>query len=160
MPGETHCDEFHSVGLDGPGPSNAYRPKMLAQTDDEAHAKATMIRSDRFKYISRALGQDEFYDLLNDPCETKNLIDEPEYSDEIYKLQIAMMKWYQASCDVVPFEYDMRFTVDMLWAKVKAFCPPQYEQDVKNRIRNGAKMNEIIPYCKKLALEENNKKGS
>ncbi len=157
MPGETHCDEFHSVSPNGPGPNNPYRPKMLAQTDDEAHAKATMIRGERFKYISRSLGKDELYDLEKDPGETINLIDDPSYTGELIKLKEEMLRWYQATCDIVPFEYDMRFTVDMLWAMVKSFCPPQFEQEVKAKIKNGAKMNEIILYCRMLAADTSEK---
>ena len=55
LPEEKHCDEFHVSGPNGPSEKFAYWPKMKAQTDDEAHAKATMIRSTEFKYVSRIL---------------------------------------------------------------------------------------------------------
>lgn len=149
-PGETHCDEYHSSGPLGPKETFVYWPKMMAQTDDEAHAKGTMIRSRDYKYISRITGEDEFYDLNLDPGELKNRIYDPAYEKEITKLQIEMLRWYQRTGDVVPFSCDRRFTDEMLWAKAKTFCPPGYEEEVKEKIRQGIKLGALMDYLKEL----------
>lgn len=72
LPEEKHCDEFHVSGPNGPSEKFAYWPKMKAQTDDEAHAKATMIRSTEFKYVSRILDQMNF--MISEKTHRKNTI--------------------------------------------------------------------------------------
>ena len=147
---EKHCDEYHASGPDGPRREFVYWPKMMAQTDGEAHAKATMIRTGEYKYVSRITGEDEFYDLIRDPGEKENQIGNPAYSDQISRLRIEMLKWYQRTCDVVPYEYDRRFTDEGMWAKVKIFCPPAYEEQVKEKIKQGIELGSLIQYVKGL----------
>lgn len=154
LPEEQHCDEYHSVGPDGPARDFVYWPKMMAQTDDMAHAKGTMIRSKNCKYISRITGEDEFYDLRLDPGERINRIGDPACREQIQKLQVEMMRWYQQTCDVVPFSYDRRYTDEMLWAKVKNICPLGHEEEIKEKIHQGVKMGVLLMYLKKLTDKE------
>ena len=151
LPGEQHCDEFHSSGPRGPKETFVYWPKMMAQTDDEAHAKGTMIRNRDYKYISRITGEDEFYDLNLDPGERMNRIHDPAYGAEITKLRLEMLRWYERTSDVVPYSYDRRFTDEMLWAKAKNYCPPGHEEEVREKIRQGIKQGELMDYLKELA---------
>ena len=72
------------------------------------HTKATMCRTKDFKYIKRAYEKDELYNLQNDPGEINNIIDEPQYKDELEKLKNKMLSWYQETCDMVPLETDKR----------------------------------------------------
>ena len=51
---------------------------------------------------------DEFYDLAEDPGETRNLIGDRRYGDEIIRLKERMLTWYMETCDVVPLETDRR----------------------------------------------------
>ena len=51
------------------------------------HTKAAMCRTERMKYVRRAFEMDELYDLTEDPGETRNLIAEPAYRDELLKLK-------------------------------------------------------------------------
>lgn len=150
LPEEIHCDEYHSVGPTGPPENFVYWPKMKAQTDHDAHAKATMIRSETFKYISRITAEDEFYDLREDPGERRNQIHNPAYADKVAHMQVELMRWYQRTCDVVPYEQDRRFTDEMLWAKVKNSCPREYEQEVRGKIRGGIKQGMLFQYIKEL----------
>lgn len=150
LPGELHCDEYHSSGPNGPRKDFVYWPKMMAQTDDDAHAKGTMIRTDHWKYISRITGEDEFYDLEKDPGERVNQMENPLFAPQIRELQVELMRWLQATSDVVPYAYDQRFTPEMLWAKVKNQCPPGYEADVKEKIRQGMKQGLLYLYVKEL----------
>lgn len=150
LPEETHCDEFHSSGPDGPPESFVYWPKMKAQSDGTAHAKGTMIRDKRYKYVSRITGEDEFYDMEQDPDEMHNQIQNPVYKEKRMEMQIELMRWYQRTCDVVPHTYDNRFTNEMLWARVRPLCPPEHEEEVKEKIRGGIKQGILIQYLKTL----------
>lgn len=153
LPEETHCDEYHVSGPNGPSEKFAYWPKMKAQTDDEAHAKSTMIRSKDYKYVSRIIGQDEFYDLKKDPQEKTNCIHEKCYEKEIAKLQVALMKWMQATSDVVPHELDSRFTPEMLWNKVKGMCPEGKEDEVRQKIKDGITLGQLMMYMYSITVK-------
>jgi len=150
LPGEQHCDEYHSVGPNGPKESFVYWPKMKAQIDDAAHAKGTMLRTQTMKYISRITGEDELYDLAADPQEKHNCIAYPAYADQLAQLRWKLLQWLQATSDVVPHTYDRRFTDEMLWAKVKNFCPAAYEAEVKQMIADGVKQGPLMDYVRSL----------
>lgn len=151
LPGELHCDEYHTVGSSGPPVTFPYWPKMKAQSDHEAHAKATMIRNQRYKYVRRITGEDECYDLVLDPGERQNQIKNPEYAGIISKMQLDLLDWYQQTSDVVPYEIDDRYTPEMLWAKVKQICPKGYEEDVKEKIRGGMRHGILLQYMRGLS---------
>ena len=55
------------------------------------------VRTDRYKYIRYhgVWDTNEFYDLENDPYETKNLIAEPEYQDTIKQLADDLYDWLE-----------------------------------------------------------------
>ena len=53
LAGEVHCDESHANGPEGVQPANEYYPRLKAQEDDVAHGKATMLRTERYKYVRR-----------------------------------------------------------------------------------------------------------
>lgn len=154
LPGELHCDEYHSCGPDGPSSSSSYWPKMVAQTDDEAHAKGIMMRDRRYKYISRTLGNDELYDLLEDPHEMVNRIDDPTLAFQLIKMQRDMLKWLETTADIVPFEEDQRFTQEMYWARVRHLVPPKKEQQVREMIAKGCNLAVLMEYCRDLSSQE------
>lgn len=137
MPYEWQADEYHGVcGKNGSIPEvSDYWPKQISQTNGDAHIKGTMIRDHRYKYIKRANGKDEFYDLEKDRLEEKNEIDNPQYKDEIFKLKNAMLDWYQATCDIVPRKVDNRIRRSQVEAmtaglseEVRADIFKQYEE--------------------------------
>ena len=113
-----------------------------------------MIRSKEFKYVSRILGADEFYDLRKDPQEKHNCIHEKCYETEIIKMQIALMKWMQATADVVPYEFDSRFTPEMLWNKVKRRCPKEKEGEVLQIIESGVTLGQLMMYMQTIRAEK------
>lgn len=152
LPGETQCDEFHAVSSGTPADkARPYWPRQQAQTDGEAHAKATMIRDERYKYIRRQAGGDEFYDLLEDPGERINRVEDSAYRQQITAMRLAMLDWYQATCDVVPRDYDARFTPEMMWAKVRPECPPDRQEEMRQRLRDGVPMFEIVRQCREMS---------
>ena len=106
---EKQADEFHKYGDEGPKKSSDYWAKMNAEADDFAHEKGTMICDGTYKYVMRLSGTDEFYDLSKDPKEMHNAIDDPAYANKIMELKMAMLHWYQETCDTVQRDFDSRF---------------------------------------------------
>lgn len=155
LPGETHCDESHVNGPNGSPPSFVYWPRQTAMREDDTHAKGTMIRDLRYKYISRMdPAQDEFYDLQWDPQEKINAIGDPRYAGDILRMQREMLHWYQATCDVVPMDYDARFSKEMLWAMMRHNVRDAGEEAfVRQQIDDGVPMARIYG-----ALEARRKK--
>jgi arylsulfatase A-like enzyme len=149
LPDEVHCDEFHAFGPKGSNLNFHYYPRHKAQTDNEAHAKGVMIRNKDYKYISRVLGRDEFYDLKKDPKELINRIDDESYQYELTAMQQKLMKWMIETSDIVPFDYDQRFSFEMKWAKVKNYVPVENVEEIKQRIRDGHNIFLIIEECRK-----------
>ncbi len=148
-PDEIHCDEFHANGPSGTHPSSPYYPRHLAQTDSDAHAKGFMIRTHHHKLVLRVNEKDEFYDLIRDPDELHNAIDNPGYSACIRDLEKKFRVWLMQTADVVPFGYDRRFSDKMVWAKVKSLVPPEHEDEIWDKIRAGTNMYLLIQECQR-----------
>lgn len=137
---EIHCTDADVKTLN---PYNPYYPRNNAQQDSVVHTKATMIRSDKYKYIRRKYEKDEFYDLEKDPSEKVNQIDNPVYKDEILRMQLEMLEWYQTTCDIVPYTLDKRDSFEMTWNRIKLLCPKELEGEAKEKIRQGIGMYSI-----------------
>ena len=109
---EAQASERESLAAGGERGLYAPRIKLQVQEAEAgeplAHSKAAMCRTNRFKYVRRAFETDEFYDLAEDPGETRNLIDEPAFADEVLRLKERMLRWYMETCDVVPLATDQR----------------------------------------------------
>ena len=148
MPEELHCDEYHEPGPQGISPRIAYWPKCKAQEDCEAHAKGVMIRDGRYKYVSRTLGGDEFYDLQEDPHEKRNQIGNEKYFPEIYKMKDAMLKWLEGTADIVPYELDSRFTPEAVYEKAKACASPKDYGNIRKMIDEGKAFIEIMQFAR------------
>lgn len=150
MPHEKHCDESHINGKNGSPPSFVYWPRQTAQRDDKAHQKGTMIRSLEYKYISRLDGSDEFYDLTLDPQEKHNVINCKKYEAQILKMQREQLRWYQATCDIVPLDFDARFNNEMLWAMLRGNVENENEARlIKRLVFEGNKMPFIMEALRK-----------
>lgn len=148
---ERHCSEAVNPEIQGRERNLVYWPRYAAQWDDEAHAKGTMIRTREWKYVYRAEGKCELYDLIKDPQEKRNRADDPSCVQIIAGLSAELLAWYQNTCDVVPYEPDERFSKRMIWEKVKNLCPKGYEEEVKNRIDSGMGLFPAQYYCRDLA---------
>ena len=150
QPGEVHCDEYHIREGVTASENTEYWPRLKAQADDTAHAKGIMIRSSRYKYISRTLGEDELSDFEVDAKERHNLIHSPEHQETVNKLQREMLKWLQATDDIVPYEPDQRYTPAMLWAKAKPFITKDNEEAVKKMIEEKVDFPTFMQYLRSL----------
>ena len=87
---------------------NQYWPRLRLQTSDEQpwHTKATMCRTESFKYVRRLYEQDELYDLEHDPHELVNRIADPALAQALCDLKERLLTWYMETCDVVPMDLD------------------------------------------------------
>lgn len=154
LAGELHCDETNGTSVNR---FNPYYPRLTVQKDDIAHTKATMIRSDSYKYIRRLYEQDEFYDLRTDPREKDNQINNPAYAGQIARMRMELLEWYQATCDIVPYEQDQRFSYEMIWSRVKNICLPDMVTEIQQQIRSGAEMFQLIETLKRTVKERTDK---
>ena len=62
-----YCEIVSSFGAD------------VAQYGFENHVR--MVKTDKWKYLSKAFGTHELYDMVDDPDENNNLGDNPTYQD-------------------------------------------------------------------------------
>ncbi len=103
--GERQCMELESWENE----DNLYWPRLrLQMSEGPEHTKAAMCRTAKHKYVRRYYEWDELYDLRADPRETRNLIDDPAYSEELAALKERMLDWYVETSDVVPQVPDRR----------------------------------------------------
>jgi arylsulfatase A-like enzyme len=104
--GERHCMELSSTSTD---PDGLYWPRVgLQSSEGPEHTKAVMCRTKEYKYVRRLYEKDELYDLINDPGETRNLIDEPSMSCTLSELKDRLLTFYQETGDVVPHKVNKR----------------------------------------------------
>ncbi len=92
------------------GPEGLYWPRLQWQQQDDGpeHTKATMCRTQDYKYVYRLYEQDELYDLRNDPGEQHNRINDPGLSDVKADLRERLIRFLIETSDNVPWETDQR----------------------------------------------------
>ncbi len=106
LDGEMHASESQTGIQDAQ--SSPYWPRVGLQQYIPEHSKGAMVRTHEFKYVRRLYESDELYDLLADPDEQTNQINNPAYSQPLSQLRERMLDWYQSTCDVVPHNADKR----------------------------------------------------
>lgn len=148
---EGHCSESVDPKIQNGFRYSVMWPRYAAQHDDRAHAKGAMVRTAEWKYIYRAEGDCELYDMKQDPKERKNLIGDGRYVSVVADLQLRLLAWYQKTADVVPYKKDDRFSLEMIWEKVKSDCPKGCEDMVKEKIAQTKNLFLVKNYCKELA---------
>jgi arylsulfatase A-like enzyme len=100
--------EKHTLETRWPEGTIYYEKTRLQNDDPTTVAKSAMIRTDRWKYVSRLAGKEELYDLQADPGELVNLIDDAEYAEVVADLREQQLRWFLATGDDVPFDRDKR----------------------------------------------------
>jgi arylsulfatase A-like enzyme len=107
LKGETHCMELESTSHQSP--KGLYWPRVgLQSSEGPEHTKAVMCRTKTHKYVRRLYEMDELYDLVNDPHELRNQINNPAYRDILAELQDRLLTFYLETSDVVKHETDSR----------------------------------------------------
>ncbi len=116
----THCDLFPTIldmasadyTLTDRQPGTSLYPYLLngcTESDNdrliEIHDEygfVRMIRNERWKFVRRYRNNDnELYDMIADPYETVNRIDEPELADVVTELSAALEDWFERYADPV-----------------------------------------------------------
>ena len=60
----------------------------------EAEGRRKMVRTPEWKYVHDPMGDlDELYDLVGDPWELKNIVDEPRHADVLADLRLKLADW-------------------------------------------------------------------
>jgi arylsulfatase A-like enzyme len=60
----------------------------------EAEGRRKMVRTREWKYVHDPMGdKDELYDLVNDPWELTNVIDDPTHDLVVHDLQARLADW-------------------------------------------------------------------
>jgi arylsulfatase A-like enzyme len=104
---EEHCAESQSNPDRDAG--NLYWPRLkLQMSSGPEHTKASMVRTAAYKYVRRLYESDELYDLAADPQQRVNRIDDPSLAPVRDGLIDRMLRWYQETCDQVPWRADRR----------------------------------------------------
>lgn len=86
-----------------------YWPRLsIQQSDDTAHTKAVMCRTQEYKYVYRLYERDELYDLIHDPGEQENRIDDPALAAVRGHLQARLLQHLVETGDHVPWKTDRR----------------------------------------------------
>lgn len=148
-PEEIHCDEFHAGGPNGTTSYSPYYARHVSQTDPDAHAKGFMLRTTDYKYVSRVNEADELYDLIKDPEERHNVISDPQYGSVSRELEKKLRLWLMRTADIVPYDYDKRFSDTMIWAEIRHMVPPEYVNEYREKIKNGMNKFLIAAECQK-----------
>ena len=69
-------------------------------------------------------------------------------------MQREQLRWYQATCDVVPLDFDDRFNHEMLWAMMKSNARNEEELELIRRCIDGnMKMAHIYGALAKFRAE-------
>ncbi|MFI3332384.1 MAG: sulfatase-like hydrolase/transferase [Rikenellaceae bacterium] len=68
------------------------------------------IRTPEFKYSFNPNGDDQLYDLVNDPCEMNNLINDDQYSQTLKQLRIRLLEHLRESDDNHAYEIMSGYT--------------------------------------------------
>ena len=119
LSGETNCSESNNILSE----DDIYAPRLLLQSkEDGTHTKAAMVRSKEYKYVMRLYEKDEFYVLADG--ERINRIDDENYQPVIRKMKEELLGWYMKTCDIVPKEYDERFTAEFLQNNIASVGVP------------------------------------
>lgn len=86
-----------------------YYPRVhLQHCEGSEHTKAVMCRTKRYKYIYRLYELHELYDLMTDPSELTNRINDPSLSETKSNLKDRLLRFMIETTDVVPHNLDQR----------------------------------------------------
>ncbi len=107
---EPHCSEgYENRTAEYDTPKSIYYPKHQQQLyHPETVCRTVMARSMEYKLIRRTSGENEFYNLTDDPNELCNRYNDPALINEQQKLETALLDWYLKTSDTVPVDDDDR----------------------------------------------------
>ena len=68
--------------------------------------RAVMARSLKYKLVYRPREVSEFYSLVEDPRELRNLFGTPQVAEQQQRMLAGLLRWYQDTTDVTPIAVD------------------------------------------------------
>lgn len=69
----------------------------------EAEGRRKMVRTPQWKYVHDPMGDhDELYDLVHDPWELENVVDEPQHEEIVAELRLQLADWSIRTEDARP----------------------------------------------------------
>ena len=105
---EPHVVNAASRGRTG-SEEGMYWPKQACHAESlENCGKSVMLRTKTHKLVKRLYESDELYDLVDDPGELDNRIENPAYADVKDQLERRLLQLYLETSDIVPVGLDKR----------------------------------------------------
>ena len=98
-PREPQCFEIVFNDPDAIGFGIYFDKTNIPKEDQTTVSRSVMIRNNQWKLIIRDHEMDELYDLINDPKELENLIDNKNHLQVIGELKELLLKWYLRTSD-------------------------------------------------------------
>ena len=77
----------------------------------------------------------------------RNVFGQPGTEAVTAELKAKQLMWLMQTADVVPVDYDRRFSPEMIWARVRRLVPPGYEAEIKAKIAAGADLFPLMQEC-------------
>jgi len=80
------------------GKTDSFRDDVVVYDE---YGPVRMIRTREWKYVHRYMDgyENELYDLVNDPGERNNLINDPAQQERIQQMQQKLTGWFEAYVD-------------------------------------------------------------
>lgn len=102
---EPHCFEGTPKFRYFMVPGSIYYPKMIQQQEaPKSVCRTVMMRTPKYKLNIRTDGDNELYDMENDPRELNNIYSEPSMASTVQALKDQMLVWLIGTSDTVPRE--------------------------------------------------------
>ncbi|MBQ4188103.1 MAG: sulfatase-like hydrolase/transferase [Firmicutes bacterium] len=102
---EPHCFEGTPKFSFFMVPRSIYYPKMIQQQEaPKSVCRTVMMRTPKYKLNVRTDGDNELYDMVNDPTELNNIYDDPAMKETVAELKSQMLTWLIGTSDTVPRE--------------------------------------------------------
>lgn len=102
---EPHCFEGTPLYSIHAAVGSTYYPKMRQQQEmPETVCRTIMQRDDRYKLVVRTNGENELYDMEQDPLEERNLYNDKAYGGLIAQLEKKLFLWLFSTSDATPYE--------------------------------------------------------
>lgn len=94
---------FTLFDLDRMKPNTGRTPFMDSLMWREAEGRRKMVRTKEWKYVHDPMGdKDELYNLVNDPWELNNVIDDKENTEILMNLRLRLLDWSISTEDARP----------------------------------------------------------
>jgi arylsulfatase A-like enzyme len=94
-------DPFEKLGVAPELADVAPVERIAASINDPVR---TVITPDGWRYTRSTIGEDELYDLTNDPHELRNLAADPAQGDRVGDLRARVASWQERTGDRVAFD--------------------------------------------------------